>query len=244
MLYIVMELMTGGDLFDVLIDIGHLSEASTAKDMCHITQGLEYLHDREIVHRDLKPENLLYSRPLPEGVLKISDFGIAEVAWGGIDDIKGTPGYMAPEILEGEMPTTQADMWSLGVIIYMLLVGFPPFYHSDIQDHVEGDEMDELTFDEEEWESITMEAQDVVRQLLVVDQERRLTASQLLDIPWIQGIGAPAEPLHREHDTCDKHVTKLAKFKKRGWNSLRRSVMSIRKLGSVRFEADDLGEAV
>ena len=89
-----------------------------------------------------------------------------------------------------------------------------------------------------------MEAQDVVRQLLVVDVERRLTASQLLDVPWIQGIGAPAEPLHREHDACDKHVAKLVKFKKRGWNSLRSSVRSIRNIGSAKFEADELSEAV
>ena len=210
-LYIVMELMTGGDLFDRIVAKGHLSEHVCAKDIRSVCSGLEYLHKREIIHRDLKPENLLYTG---SGELKITDFGLAEAiksAKFSTDDFTmGTPGYLAPEVLKGDLYDTEVDLWSLGVIVYILLCGFPPFLQEDVSQGLCDVDFDSI----QEWSAVSSEAKEVVSGLLQVDPEKRYTASDLLDLPWIQGIGASEKPLHQSHAECDRHVLNIAKWKK------------------------------
>jgi len=124
-----MELMTGGELFDRIVEKEHYSEKEAADTIRPIVDAIRYCHEMGIAHRDLKPENLLYSSPDPSAVLKITDFGLAKVLNNELMTTAcGTPGYVAPEIIEGKGYGPAVDYWSLGVIIYVMLCGYPPFY--------------------------------------------------------------------------------------------------------------------
>jgi len=126
---LVMELMTGGELFDRIVEKEHYSEKEAADTIRPIVDAIRYCHEMGIAHRDLKPENLLYSSPDPSATLKITDFGLAKVLNNELMTTAcGTPGYVAPEIIEGKGYGPAVDYWSLGVIIYVMLCGFPPFY--------------------------------------------------------------------------------------------------------------------
>ncbi|CAH2297184.1 calcium calmodulin-dependent kinase type IV [Pelobates cultripes] len=127
---LVLELVTGGELFDRIVEKGYYSERDAADAVKQILEAVAYLHENGIVHRDLKPENLLYATPAPDACLKIADFGLSKI----VDDqvtmktVCGTPGYCAPEILRGCAYGPEVDMWSVGIITYILLCGFEPFY--------------------------------------------------------------------------------------------------------------------
>ncbi|KAE8635639.1 hypothetical protein XENTR_v10002692 [Xenopus tropicalis] len=127
---LVLELVTGGELFDRIVEKGYYSERDAADAVKQILEAVAYLHENGIVHRDLKPENLLYATPAPDAPLKIADFGLSKI----VDDqvtmktVCGTPGYCAPEILRGCAYGPEVDMWSVGIITYILLCGFEPFY--------------------------------------------------------------------------------------------------------------------
>jgi len=212
-LYIVMELMVGGDLFDRVIAEGHLTEASAARDVLSVARGLEYLHRREIIHRDLKPENLLFTNSSASATLKITDFGLSEAITSAQlkedDFVMGTPGYIAPEVLQGDLYDVEVDLWSLGIILYILLCGYPPFLQEDVSQG-----LCVLDFSMEAWSAVSLEAREVVIGLLHVNPAERTTASGLLDLPWVQGIGTSADPLHQTHPECDIHVMNIAKWKK------------------------------
>merc|ERR1719198_2157866 len=132
---LVMELVTGGELFDRIVAKSHYTEREAANTIATICAALKHLHKQKIVHRDLKPENLLYSDPTDEAIIKVADFGLARMVSAG-DIMKtacGTPGYVAPEILQNKGYDSPAvDMWSTGVILYILLCGFPPFYEEEL----------------------------------------------------------------------------------------------------------------
>jgi len=132
---LVMELVTGGELFDRIVSKGSYTEKDAAEVMKTLCQALSYMHAKKVVHRDLKPENILYSDPSENAAIRVADFGLARVVSGNemMKTACGTPGYVAPEVLKNKGYDSGAvDMWSAGVILYILLCGFPPFYEEEL----------------------------------------------------------------------------------------------------------------
>ena len=132
---LVMELVTGGELFDRIVSLGNYTEKDAAVVMSTLCNALDYLHAKGIVHRDLKPENILLENDSKDAAIKVADFGLARMI-SGKDMMKtacGTPGYVAPEVLQNKGYSSGAvDLWSAGVILYILLCGFPPFYEEEL----------------------------------------------------------------------------------------------------------------
>lgn len=190
---LVMELMSGGELFDRVVEKEHYSEAEAKSAIFQILTAIEFIHSKDIVHRDLKPENLLYSDSSDEASLKLADFGLACILKPTemLHAACGTPGYVAPEILR-ERGTSKSggygkevDMWSVGVILYVLLAGFPPFYDDDNAKLFKQIEEAEFEFMSPYWDGISSQATDLISKLLVLDQNERLTATQCLQHPFI-----------------------------------------------------------
>jgi calcium/calmodulin-dependent protein kinase I len=224
-MYIVVELVTGGELFDRIINRGHYSEKDAATLMCEVATAIDYLHSLGIVHRDLKPENLLYSSG-DEGspdynVIKVADFGLAKVLTGGAKDggmstTCGTPGYVAPEVLEqnarGYGP--EVDAWSLGVILYILLCGFPPFYDESNAVLFQLIKKGSYTFPSPYWDDVSESAKDLVHKLLTVDPKKRATVKDVLSHPWVAGKESQnAKALAMQGEQLKKYVAR-GRFKK------------------------------
>lgn len=128
-LYLVMELMEGGELFDRIVEKESYSEMEAAETIKPIIDSIRYCHENGIIHRDLKPENLLYMTTEQNSIIKISDFGLARFVQNELATTAcGTPGYVAPEIVGGKGYGKEVDYWSIGIILYIMLCGFPPFY--------------------------------------------------------------------------------------------------------------------
>ena len=184
-----MELVTGGELFDRIVEKGSYSERDAAYVIMKITSAVKYLHDRGIVHRDLKPENLLYATESLESEIKLADFGLSTLV-SEEDMLRtacGTPGYVAPEVLKNKGYTKAVDMWSIGVIMYILLCGFPPFYEENTAQLFEQIMAGRYDFPDPYWTNISPSAKELIQKLLVVDAEGRYTADQVLAHPWITG---------------------------------------------------------
>jgi len=187
-LYFVMELVTGGELFDRIVEKGSYSEEDAKILVRKIVSAIDYLHKQNIAHRDLKPENLLVKSIEDDTEVKIADFGLSKI----IDKDKmmqtacGTPGYVAPEVLNAEGYDKEVDMWSVGVITYILLCGFPPFYSESVPEVFEQIMKAEYDYPEEYWDEISAEAKDFIDHLLVVDVSKRLTAVEALNHPWLR----------------------------------------------------------
>eukprot|EP01104_Vermistella_antarctica_P004139 TRINITY_DN14648_c1_g1_i1.p1 TRINITY_DN14648_c1_g1~~TRINITY_DN14648_c1_g1_i1.p1 ORF type:complete len:366 (+),score=135.55 TRINITY_DN14648_c1_g1_i1:47-1099(+) len=186
--YLVMELVNGKELFDKIVEKGQYSEKDAAKIVNQIVSAVEYLHGNGIAHRDLKPENLLSAGDDDAEVIKIADFGFSKNF--GEEKLMtscGSPGYVAPEVLTCESYDKSVDMWSVGVIIYILLCGYPPFY-ADNAPALFKKIMDvKYDFDDPSWDDVSEEAKDLIRGLLVKDPKQRLTATQCLNNPWVKG---------------------------------------------------------
>lgn len=187
---LIMELVSGGELFDKIVALGNFKEKDAAKVMGTLCAALDYLHKMDIVHRDLKPENILLSDKTPEAVIKIADFGLARMM-SGKDLMKtacGTPGYVAPEVLQNKgYSSGQVDLWSAGVILYILLCGFPPFYEEELPALFDQILKGRYDFPTPWWDDISSEAKNLVRGLLTVDPTKRYTASDVIKAKWIQG---------------------------------------------------------
>lgn len=189
-IYLVMELIKGGDLFDAISSSVKFTETVTKNYVKDIAKALAYLHKRKIVHRDLKPENLLvHKKPSGEAILKLADFGLAMVVKSPIFTVCGTPTYVAPEILEETGYGLKVDMWAAGVITYIMLCGFPPFRSAKKdQDELfdlimEGD----YEFLSPYWDKVSSEAKDLISKLLVVNHNQRYSAEEVLAHPWVGG---------------------------------------------------------
>ncbi|KYR00537.1 myosin light chain kinase [Tieghemostelium lacteum] len=186
-LYLVMELVTGGELFDKIVEKGSYSESDASKLVRKIVSAVEYLHNINIVHRDLKPENLLLKNERDHLEVAIADFGLSKIIGQSVvmQTACGTPSYVAPEVLHATGYDKEVDMWSIGVITYILLCGFPPFYGDSVPEIFE--QIMEANFDypEEYWGSISKEAKDFISKLLVVDVGKRLSAKAALAHPWL-----------------------------------------------------------
>ncbi|KAH8050623.1 serine/threonine kinase [Aureococcus anophagefferens] len=185
MFYMVIELMEGGELFERIVKKTFYNEKE-ARDLIRILlDALAYLHHRHIVHRDLKPENLLLKSPYNDFDIKLADFGFAKKVNGkSLDTQCGTPGYVAPEILKGAKYGTEVDMWSCGVIVYILLGGYPPFHDDNHAILYRKIKAADYTFEPQYWDQVSDDAKDLIKKMLVVDPDKRLTADQALRHPW------------------------------------------------------------
>ena len=187
--YLVTELMLGGELFDRIVTKTFYTEKE-ARDVCRILfDALGYCHSHAIAHRDLKPENLLLMSRNDDKNIKIADFGFAKKVTSSKCLLTqcGTPGYVAPEILHGVPYGVKADMWSLGVITYILLGGYPPFIEQNQRELFKKIKRGQYEFHVEYWGQISKEAKDLIAGLLTVDPDRRLSAEKALQNPWITG---------------------------------------------------------
>ncbi|GFH46717.1 myosin light chain kinase [Chaetoceros tenuissimus] len=187
--YLVTELMLGGELFDRIVTKTFYTEKE-ARDVCKILfDALGYCHSHAIAHRDLKPENLLLMSRNDDKNIKIADFGFAKKVSSSKCLLTqcGTPGYVAPEILHGVPYGVKADMWSLGVITYILLGGYPPFIEQNQRELFKKIKRGQYEFHVEYWGQISKEAKDLIAGLLTVDPDRRMSAEKALENPWITG---------------------------------------------------------
>ncbi|XP_026528925.1 calcium/calmodulin-dependent protein kinase type IV isoform X1 [Notechis scutatus] len=190
---LVLELVTGGELFDRIVEKGYYSERDAADAVKQILEAVAYLHANGIVHRDLKPENLLYATPAPDAPLKIADFGLSKIVADHVTmkTVCGTPGYCAPEILRGCAYGSEVDMWSIGIITYILLCGFEPFYDERGDQYMFKRILNcEYDFVSPWWDDVSLNAKDLVRKLIVLDPKKRLTTFQALQHPWVTGKAA------------------------------------------------------
>ncbi|KAI8336584.1 kinase-like domain-containing protein [Chlamydoabsidia padenii] len=186
--YIVTDLASGGELFQQLLDKGFYNERDAANLILQMLEGVKYLHDHDIVHRDIKPENLLFATKEPDARLMITDFGLSKIMKNHNDILTtacGTPGYVAPEVLLQKGHGKPVDLWSVGVITFVLLCGYTPFYGEDQTELFENIMSGKYEFDEEYWSDISDSAKDMVDRLLAFKPEKRITAEEALQHPWI-----------------------------------------------------------
>jgi len=195
-IHLVMECCAGGELFDRIADQGHFSERAAAEVMRTLVSVVNHCHTMNVIHRDLKPENFLLSSKGKDAVLKATDFGLSRFFKEGepLDEIVGSPFYVAPEVLQRKYGK-EADIWSCGVILYILLCGWPPFHGDSTQQIFKRIMSQPLDMKSEPWPQISDAAKDCVRRMLTRDPHKRLTAAQLLKHPWmkVNGIASDAE---------------------------------------------------
>ena len=204
MYYLVTECLKGGELFNRILQKTYYNENDARGVMYILMQTIAYLHHHRIVHRDLKPENLLlYAED--DTSIKIADFGFAERTDGFVS-LKtqcGTPGYVAPEILQGQPYGKAVDMWAIGVIMYVLLGGYPPFNHEDTKTTIKAD----IEFHPEYWDQVSDAAKDLIRKLLRKDPLERWSAEEALKHPWMtldeaelsRNLGTNLQMFQRSH---------------------------------------------
>jgi calcium/calmodulin-dependent protein kinase I len=183
-LYLVMELVTGGELFDRIVEREQYSEANAKEVMKQLLTAIEYFHSLGIVHRDLKPENLLLEKESDDTNIKVTDFGLSRFSDLLMHTACGTAGYVAPEILTCKGYDKEVDMWSAGVILYILLSGYPPFFDEHEPRLFDSIMKAEYEFHPQYWDHISKEAKDLISKLLVVNPLKRLTAKEALHHPW------------------------------------------------------------
>jgi calcium-dependent protein kinase len=192
-IHLAMELCTGGELFDRIIEAKHFEEREAAVTVQQILRAVFYLHQQSICHRDLKPENFLFltKDSLDKSVLKIIDFGLScrFTPAQAMRTRAGTPFYVSPQVLSGKYDQS-CDLWSVGVIMYILLCGYPPFYGRNDQEVLTKVRKGTYFFDEKDWGRVSNEAKNLIRTLLRVNPKERLTAEEALNHDWIQ-ITAP-----------------------------------------------------
>ncbi|CAO3619731.1 unnamed protein product [Cunninghamella echinulata] len=189
--YIVTDLASGGELFQQLLDRGSYTERDACHLIAQLLEGLAYLHDHDIVHRDIKPENLLFDTKDPDAKLMITDFGLSKILKKHDDILMtacGTPGYVAPEVLLQKGHGKPVDIWSVGVITFVLLSGYTPFYGEDQAELFQNIMSGNYEFDEEYWGEISDTAKEFVDRLLTFDPEKRITAKDALQHHWITNV--------------------------------------------------------
>ncbi|KAE8882913.1 hypothetical protein PF005_g4296 [Phytophthora fragariae] len=194
--FLVTEFMPGGELFERIVKKNFYSERE-ARDLVKVLlETIAFCHDADVVHRDLKPENLLLSSQEDDADIKLADFGFAKKAAiqngdaAGLSTACGTPGYVAPEILMAKPYGKEVDIWSIGVITYILLCGYPPFHHDNQGVLFRLIKAGRYEFDSPYWDDVSPEAKDLISKMLVLKPTERWTARQLLEHPWIAGDAA------------------------------------------------------
>ncbi|KAI8823385.1 putative calmodulin-dependent protein kinase type 1 [Fimicolochytrium jonesii] len=195
-LYLVMDLCMGGELFDCICERGSFTEADAAEIVQVVVSAVAYLHDHNIIHRDIKPENLLFKTRNILSDLVIADFGLSKIVaddkFEGLITVCGTPGYMAPEVIQKKGHGKAVDLWSIGVLAYFLLSGYTPF---DYGASSQADELDNIlhgrfTYAPPYWSHVSDIAKDFISKLLIVDPHQRMTIHQALAHPWLRMYNA------------------------------------------------------
>uniref|UniRef100_A0A5F9CKV0 calcium/calmodulin-dependent protein kinase n=1 Tax=Oryctolagus cuniculus TaxID=9986 RepID=A0A5F9CKV0_RABIT len=187
----VLRRVTGGELFDRIMERGSYTEKDASHLVAQVLGAVSYLHSLGIVHRDLKPENLLYATPFEDSKIMVSDFGLSKIQAGNmLGTACGTPGYVAPELLEQKPYGKAVDVWALGVISYILLCGYPPFYDESDPELFSQILRASYEFDSPFWDDISESAKDFIRHLLERDPQKRFTCQQALQHLWISGDAA------------------------------------------------------
>lgn len=186
-IYLIMDFCAGGELFDRLVDLGTFDEALASRIMLQILQAVSYCHSRHVAHRDLKPENFLFLNKSAWSGLKLIDFGLATRFKEGeaLRTKAGTPYYVSPQVLEGRYGN-ECDVWSAGVIMYILLCGYPPFNSITDKGIMEKVKSGDVTFPDSEWSKVSADAKEVIRNLLVKNPRKRWTADQALKHRWFR----------------------------------------------------------
>ncbi|KAK3906667.1 kinase-like domain-containing protein [Staphylotrichum tortipilum] len=191
--YIVTELATGGELFDRICQRGKFTEKDASQTLKQVLGAVNYLHTNNVVHRDLKPENLLYLTKAEESDLVLADFGIAKTL-GTKDEVlttmAGSFGYAAPEVMLKQGHGKPVDMWSLGVITYTLLCGYPPFRSENLSDLIDECSSCRVVYHARYWKDVSEDAKDFIGRLLQAKPEDRWTSEQALSHPWLSGANA------------------------------------------------------
>ncbi|XP_065066940.1 calcium/calmodulin-dependent protein kinase type 1D-like isoform X1 [Rhopilema esculentum] len=228
-LFIIMELVSGGELFDRIVEKGSYTEQDASGIIKQVLEGVFYLHSIDIVHRDLKPENLLFHDSSENARIMITDFGLAKnTDEGPINTACGTPGYVAPEVLLQKQYGKPVDCWAIGVITYILLCGYPPFYDDDDSQLYQQIIRAEYEFDSPYWDEISTSAKKFVRNLMNPDQEARYTCQQALHDPWISG------GLASDKDILVSVAEQMRKnFVKRKWKQAFNATTAIRRMKSL-----------
>ncbi|XP_055858304.1 calcium/calmodulin-dependent protein kinase type II alpha chain isoform X3 [Episyrphus balteatus] len=215
--YLVFDLVTGGELFEDIVAREFYSEADASHCIQQILESVNHCHQNGVVHRDLKPENLLLASKAKGAAVKLADFGLAiEVqgdhqAWFGF---AGTPGYLSPEVLKKEPYGKSVDIWACGVILYILLVGYPPFWDEDQHRLYSQIKAGAYDYPSPEWDTVTPEAKNLINQMLTVNPNKRITAAEALKHPWICQRERVASVVHRQETVdCLKKFNARRKLK-------------------------------
>lgn len=214
--HLVMELCAGGELFDRIIAKGHYTERAAASLLRTIVQIVHTCHSMGVIHRDLKPENFLLLNKTENAPLKATDFGLSVFYKQGevFKDIVGSAYYIAPEVLKRRYGP-EVDIWSIGVMLYILLSGVPPFWAESEHGIFNAILRGHVDFSSDPWPSISPGAKDLVRKMLTSDPKQRLTAFQVLNHPWIKEDGeAPDTPLDNAVLSRLKQFKAMNQFKK------------------------------
>eukprot|EP00055_Hartaetosiga_balthica_P004701 m.12778 g.12778 ORF g.12778 m.12778 type:complete len:461 (-) comp4057_c2_seq1:138-1520(-) len=214
--YLVFEFVSGGELFDEVVTRKFYNEKDASTLMRQIFSALKHCHDKNIIHRDLKPENLLLASREKDAPVKITDFGLAVIMEHGPSyfGFAGTPGYLSPEVIRRVPYDTAVDVWACGVILYILLVGYPPFWEEDQKKLYQQIKAGDYDFPSPEWDTVTDEAKNLIRDMLHLDPKKRPTVDKLLANPWIASTDVPSK-LHRQ-GTIDQLKKFNAKRKLKG----------------------------
>ncbi|XP_022736376.1 calcium-dependent protein kinase 10-like [Durio zibethinus] len=215
--HLVMELCEGGELFDRIVARGHYTERAAASVAKTIAEVVRMCHENGVMHRDLKPENFLFANKKEHAPLKVIDFGLSVFFKTGerFSEIVGSPYYMAPEVLKRNYGP-EVDVWSAGVIVYILLCGVPPFWAETEQGVALAILRGVIDFKREPWPQVSESAKSLVRQMLEMDPKKRLTAQQVLEHPWLQNAKkAPNVPLGDIVRTRLKQFSVMNRFKKK-----------------------------
>ncbi|XP_053125267.1 calcium/calmodulin-dependent protein kinase type II subunit beta isoform X26 [Hemicordylus capensis] len=215
--YLVFDLVTGGELFEDIVAREYYSEADASHCIHQILESVTYIHHYAIVHRDLKPENLLLASKCKGAAVKLADFGLAievqgdQQAWFGF---AGTPGYLSPEVLRKEAYGKPVDIWACGVILYILLVGYPPFWDEDQHKLYQQIKAGAYDFPSPEWDTVTPEAKNLINQMLTINPAKRITAHEALKHPWVCQRSTVASMMHRQETVeCLKKFNARRKLK-------------------------------
>ncbi|XP_048089049.1 calcium/calmodulin-dependent protein kinase (CaM kinase) II gamma 1 isoform X5 [Alosa alosa] len=199
--YLIFDLVTGGELFEDIVAREYYSEADASQCISQILESVNHIHQHDIVHRDLKPENLLLASKMKGAAVKLADFGLAievqgdQQAWFGF---AGTPGYLSPEVLRKDPYGKPVDIWACGVILYILLVGYPPFWDEDQHKLYQQIKAGAYDFPSPEWDTVTPEAKNLINQMLTINPAKRITAEQALTHPWVCQRSTVASMMHRQ----------------------------------------------
>ncbi|KAI4890283.1 hypothetical protein NFI96_014209, partial [Prochilodus magdalenae] len=232
--YLLFDLVTGGELFEDIVAREYYSEADASVVMSlfpvsvviilvcvhciqQILEAVLHCHQMGVVHRDLKPENLLLASKCKNAAVKLADFGLAievqgdQQAWFGF---AGTPGYLSPEVLRKEAYGKPVDIWACGVILYILLVGYPPFWDEDQHKLYQQIKAGAYDFPSPEWDTVTPEAKNLINQMLTINPAKRITAQEALKHPWVCQRSTVASMMHRQETVeCLKKFNARRKLK-------------------------------